>query len=115
MLRIKLVKSPIGNTAQNRKTVKALGLRKLQHMVEHEDSASIRGMVHRVKHLLQVEITEGTPKTAKAPMAAKPAAAAVAKAEAPKAETKEAAVKKPAAKKPAAKKPAPKKESEEQS
>jgi large subunit ribosomal protein L30 len=58
MLRIKLVRSPIGNTAQNRKTIVALGLRKMHQTVEHEDTASIRGMVHRVKHLLEVEILD---------------------------------------------------------
>jgi large subunit ribosomal protein L30 len=58
MLRIKLVKSPIGNTARNRATVQALGLRKIRQVVEHEDSASVRGMVHRVKHLLQIEISD---------------------------------------------------------
>ena len=55
MLRIKLVKSPIGNTASNRATVKALGLRKMQQVVEKEDTPSIRGMIHKVKHMLLVE------------------------------------------------------------
>lgn len=55
MLRIKLVKSIIGQTAKNQKIVAALGLRKMQQTVEHQDSASIRGMVHKVKHMLEVE------------------------------------------------------------
>jgi len=58
MLRIKLVRSPIGNTARNRATVKALGLRKMHQTVEHNDSPSIRGMIHSVKHLLQVEVND---------------------------------------------------------
>lgn len=61
MLRVKLVKSPIGNTARNRATVQALGLRKVHHVVEHDDSPAIRGMIHRVKHLLEVEVAEGSP------------------------------------------------------
>lgn len=61
MLRIRLVRSPIGNTSRNRATVKALGLRKMHQVVEKEDHPSIRGMVHSVKHLLEVEIVEGSP------------------------------------------------------
>jgi large subunit ribosomal protein L30 len=55
MLRIKLVRSPIGNNARNRATIKALGLRKIRQVVEHEDTPSIRGMIHKVKHMLEVE------------------------------------------------------------
>lgn len=55
MLRIKLVKSIIGNTPRNRATVKALGLRKMQQTVEKQDCPEIRGMIHKVKHLLEVE------------------------------------------------------------
>lgn len=57
MLRIKLVRSPIGHTPRNRATVLALGLHKVHQVVEKEDSPSIRGMVHHVKHLLVVEDT----------------------------------------------------------
>ncbi|HRJ26272.1 MAG TPA: 50S ribosomal protein L30 [Fimbriimonadaceae bacterium] len=55
MLRIKLVKSPIANTPANRKTVRALGLSKMHQTVEHKDTPQIRGMIHKVKHLLLVE------------------------------------------------------------
>lgn len=61
MLRIKLVKSPIGHNTRNRATVQALGLRKVHHVVEHEDTPTIRGMIHHVKDLLVVEVAEGTP------------------------------------------------------
>jgi large subunit ribosomal protein L30 len=54
MLRIKLVKSTIGNTKRNRSIVAALGLRKMHHTVDHRDTPQIRGMVHRVKHLLDL-------------------------------------------------------------
>ncbi len=53
-LRLKLVKSPIGNNARQRATVQALGLRKLHQVVEHADSPAMRGMVEKVKHLVQV-------------------------------------------------------------
>jgi large subunit ribosomal protein L30 len=75
MLRIKLVKSTIGNTPRNRATVAALGLRKLQQTVEHADTPTIRGMVHHVKHLLQVEEVEGEPTKKSAPWKAKTAKA----------------------------------------
>ena len=55
MLRIKLVRSTIGQTKRNRATVAALGLRKMHHSVYHQDTPTIRGMVHHVKHMLLVE------------------------------------------------------------
>jgi large subunit ribosomal protein L30 len=100
MLRIKLVKSPIGNTAHNRLIVQALGLRKMHRVVEHEDTASIRGMIRKIKHLLDVEVTDevkvkaapkpvkakaAAPKAAKAAPAPKKAAAAAAEPKAPRA------------------------------
>jgi len=59
MLRIELVKSPIGNNIRNRRTVTALGLRKVHQVVEQPDNPSIRGMIHHVKHLLKWEVVEG--------------------------------------------------------
>ncbi len=63
MLLIKLVKSPIANTPRNRATVAALGLRKINQVVEHADTPMIRGMIHHVKHMLVVTEAEGTPKS----------------------------------------------------
>lgn len=54
-LRITLVKSTIGAVPKNRKTVEALGLRKLNKTVEMPDNAAVRGMVRQVKHLVKVE------------------------------------------------------------
>ncbi|MCI9493931.1 MAG: 50S ribosomal protein L30 [Lachnospiraceae bacterium] len=54
-LKITLVKSTIGAVPKNRKTVEALGLRKLHHSVEMPDNAAIRGMVRQVRHLVEVE------------------------------------------------------------
>lgn len=65
MLRIKLTKSPIANTPKNRATVRALGLRKVNQVVQMPDNAAIRGMIHRVKHLLTVEVVEGDPEPRK--------------------------------------------------
>ncbi len=57
-LKIKLVKSPIGYSKDQKATVKALGLRKLNQTVIKEDLPQIRGMIEKVKHLLQVEEVE---------------------------------------------------------
>lgn len=54
-LRITLVNSVIGRPEPQRETVKALGLRKLNQTVEHEDTPQIRGMINKVSHLVQVE------------------------------------------------------------
>lgn len=54
-LKITQVKSRIGATAQQRKNLDALGLRKINHSVEHDDSAIIKGMLERVKHLVRIE------------------------------------------------------------
>ena len=55
VLRITLVKSPIGYTQRQKDTVRALGLRRMNQTVEHGDSPVIRGMVAKVSHLVQVE------------------------------------------------------------
>lgn len=63
MLRIKLVKSPIANTPKNRATVLALGLKKVDDVAVLPDNGAIRGMIHKVKHLLEVtEVAEEKPK-----------------------------------------------------
>ena len=50
-IKIKQVKSRIGAPADQKKTLDALGLRKLNRVVEHEETPSILGMVAKVKHL----------------------------------------------------------------
>ncbi len=52
---IRLVKSPQGYKPSQRLTVKALGLRRLGHTVEHDDNPQIRGMIASVNHLVSVE------------------------------------------------------------
>lgn len=54
-LKITLVKSPIGAVPKHRKTVEALGLRKVNKTVEMPDNASVRGMIDQVRHLVKVE------------------------------------------------------------
>ena len=54
-LKITQVRSQIGTTAQQRKNLAALGLRKINQSVEHSDSVIIKGMLARVKHLVVVE------------------------------------------------------------
>ena len=54
-LKITQVRSQIGTTMQQRKNLAALGLRKINHSVEHSDSVIIKGMIERVKHLVRVE------------------------------------------------------------
>jgi len=55
-LRIKLVKSGIDRSERQKKTLAALGLNKLHKTVDHEATPQIKGMVHKVLHL--VEVTE---------------------------------------------------------
>lgn len=54
-IKITLVKSPIGYNDRQKGTVSALGLRKINQTVEHEDTPVIRGMIDKVAHLVQVE------------------------------------------------------------
>ena len=54
-LRITLVKSTIGAVPKHKKTVEALGLRKLNKTVVLPDNAATRGMVKQVRHLVKVE------------------------------------------------------------
>lgn len=54
-VRVKLVRSTIGRPKDQRATVEALGLRKLNHEVEHELTPAIQGMVTKVSHLVKVE------------------------------------------------------------
>ena len=54
-LRITQVRSSIGFAADQGKTLKALGLGKIRRTVEKPDNASVRGMIFKVKHLVEVE------------------------------------------------------------
>ena len=54
-LKITLVKSTIGAVPKHKKTVEALGLKKVNKTVELPDNAATRGMVKQVQHLVKVE------------------------------------------------------------
>ena len=54
-LKITQVKSRIGASAQQRKNLDALGLKKINQSVEHSDSVIIKGMLDSVKHLVKIE------------------------------------------------------------
>jgi large subunit ribosomal protein L30 len=54
-LTVKWVKSAIGYNVSQKRTLKALGFRKLGQVVEHSDSPQIRGMINTVKHLVEVK------------------------------------------------------------
>jgi large subunit ribosomal protein L30 len=58
-LLITWTKSTIGYPRTQRRVIKALGLRRLHHTVEHADTPSIRGMLHKVRHLIRVEQAQG--------------------------------------------------------
>jgi large subunit ribosomal protein L30 len=55
-VKVTLMKSPIGFKHNQGTVVKALGLRKIRHTVELKDTPAVRGMIHKVRHL--VDVTE---------------------------------------------------------
>ncbi|MDP9728520.1 50S ribosomal protein L30 [Alicyclobacillus tolerans] len=57
MLSIRLVRSVIGRPEAQRQVVEALGLRKLNQTVLHADTPTIRGMINKIPHLLEVQET----------------------------------------------------------
>ena len=54
-LKVTLVKSTIGAVPKHKKTVEAMGLRKLNKTVELPDNAATRGLIQQVQHLVKVE------------------------------------------------------------
>ncbi len=54
-VKVTLIKSVIGRLESHRATVKGLGLRRMHHTVELEDTPAIRGMINKVNYLLKVE------------------------------------------------------------
>ena len=52
--KIKQIKSKIGAPADQKRTLVALGLRKISQVVEHEDNPTLRGMIKKVHHLVTV-------------------------------------------------------------
>jgi large subunit ribosomal protein L30 len=54
-LRITLMKSPIGFNEKQARVVESMGLRRIRHTVELADSPETRGMIHKVRHLVDVQ------------------------------------------------------------
>ena len=54
-LKVTLVKSPIGFKNNQAAVVKGLGLRRIRHSVTLKDTAAVRGMIHKVQHLVEVK------------------------------------------------------------
>jgi large subunit ribosomal protein L30 len=54
-LQITLVRSPIGYTKRQKATLKAMGLKKMNQIVVHDDTDAIRGMIDKVSHLVVVD------------------------------------------------------------
>lgn len=53
-IEVTLVKSAIGYSERQKRTVRALGLRRLGQTIEHNDTPAIRGMINKVSHLVRV-------------------------------------------------------------
>ena len=51
---VTLKRSLIGRSENLRRVVKALGLRKINHSVTHDDTPAIRGMIHKTSHLIEI-------------------------------------------------------------
>lgn len=55
LLRITLIRSPLGYSSRHKATVRALGLKRLHQTVELPDSPTVRGMLYKVAQLVKVE------------------------------------------------------------
>ena len=53
-LKVTLVKSPIGFNEKQSRIVESMGLRRIRHSVELADTPEMRGMIHKVRHLVEV-------------------------------------------------------------
>ncbi|HUI33473.1 MAG: 50S ribosomal protein L30 [Dysgonamonadaceae bacterium] len=53
-IKVKQTKSRIGSPKDQKRTLDALGLRKMNQIVEHDDTATIRGMITKVRHLVTI-------------------------------------------------------------
>lgn len=58
-IRVRQFKSASGHTEDQRATVRALGIRRLHQVVEHENTPQIRGMLFKVRHLVEVVESRG--------------------------------------------------------
>lgn len=58
-LKVTQVRSTIGMLEDQKRTVRALGLKKIRKSIVHDDTPSVRGMINKVIHLVQVEEVDG--------------------------------------------------------
>ena len=58
-LKVTQVRSVIGSKQDHKRTVRALGLKRIRDSRVHEDTPQIRGMVHKVRHLVSCEEVDG--------------------------------------------------------
>lgn len=58
-IKVRQVKSVIGSKGDHKRTVRALGLKRIRDERVHEDTPQIRGMIHKVRHLVSVEEVDG--------------------------------------------------------
>ncbi len=54
MIKIEQFRSPIGYSKKQREVLRGLGLRRIRHVVEREDSPAVRGMVRKISHLVRI-------------------------------------------------------------
>jgi large subunit ribosomal protein L30 len=54
-IKVRLLKSTAGCKREHRATVRGLGLRRIDHVVEVQDTPAVRGMINRVAHLVRIE------------------------------------------------------------
>ncbi len=57
-IKVKQTKSVIGSKEGHKRTVRALGLKRIRDSRVHEDTPQVRGMIHKVRHLIEVEEVE---------------------------------------------------------
>jgi large subunit ribosomal protein L30 len=58
-LKIRQIRSVINTKENHKRTIRALGIRRMQQVVVQQDNPAIRGMIHLVRHLVEVEEFEG--------------------------------------------------------
>ena len=54
MIKIKLVKSPIGRIEKHKRTIEALGFKKVNQVVEKNDTPQIRGMINQISYMVEL-------------------------------------------------------------
>jgi large subunit ribosomal protein L30 len=58
-IRIRQVRSPVGRPRNQREVLRGLGLRRIRHEVERQDTPAVRGMVAKIPHLVEI-VEEGS-------------------------------------------------------